>query len=347
MSWHAKPALVESGQAALAEMARAREAGEPFALVLLDGQMPEMDGFSVAAQIKRHSHFADAAIVMLTSSGQPDDTARCRELGVAAYLTKPVMQAELLEAILTALGQASPPPERRPLIEDRAPRQIAGKPRILLAEDNAVNQKLAVHLLEKHGYTVTVTANGREAVMAFERESFDLILMDVQMPEVNGFEATAAVRATERATGRRIPIIAMTAHAMKGDRERCLAAGMDGYVAKPIQAQALFAAIESLLPASTQNAAETAAKAETAASKPSGVMDLDAVLNRLGGDHELLAEMASLFLEDGPRILRETRAAITRRDSKALERAAHTLKGSASNFTSHSVCEAALRLERM
>ncbi|MGO9270685.1 MAG: response regulator [Terriglobia bacterium] len=184
---------------------------------------------------------------MLTSAGQRGDAARCRDLGVAAYLTKPVSQPELLDCVVRVLATSKFSGGSAPLVTRHTLPEGKRKLRVLLAEDNAVNQKLAARLLEKHGHRVTVTANGREALTALDQENFDVVLMDVQMPEMNGFEATSAIRKKESRTGSHIPIIALTAHAMTGDRERCLAAGMDGYVSKPIHAKEMFGAIETLL----------------------------------------------------------------------------------------------------
>jgi signal transduction histidine kinase/ligand-binding sensor domain-containing protein/CheY-like chemotaxis protein len=267
-NWRMKPTAVERGRAALVEMKRAVTYGEPYPLVLLDAMMPEMDGFAVAEQIKRNPALAGATIMMLSSADWQVNTARCRELGIAVYLMKPIKESELLDAILTALAasQADLGMSSSSLISSKkaedgrlqksgsasasVPSAIQRRLHILLAEDNAVNQKLAVRLLEKRGHTVVVANNGKEALAALEsREAeFDLVLMDVQMPEMGGFEATAAIRAKEKERGGHIPIVAMTAHAMKGDRERCLAAGMDSYVSKPLQAKELFEAIEAAVP---------------------------------------------------------------------------------------------------
>jgi signal transduction histidine kinase/CheY-like chemotaxis protein len=247
-----RPQLVDGADAALKALRGAVEAGDPFPLVLLDGSMPGMDGFGLAGNIRGRPELAGTTLVMLTSAGQPGDAARCRELGIQAYLIKPVKQSELLDAVFTALGVSAgdgpaPPAPAAPPIRRRL--------HVLLAEDNVVNQRLAVRLLEKHGHTVSLTGTGREALAALERQSFDLILMDVEMPEMDGLEATAEIRRRERDTARHVPILAMTAHAMKGDRERCLEAGMDGYVSKPIQAQELWQAIEVLAMTATAAAA--------------------------------------------------------------------------------------------
>jgi CheY-like chemotaxis protein len=201
--------------------------------------MPDVDGFSVVREIGHHGELAVATVMMLSSSGQLGDAARCRDLGVAAHLTKPVAQADLQRAIGRALGAA---PATSPAAAVTA---AAFAPlRVLLAEDNPVNERVAVGLLTKRGHRVTVAHNGLEALEAFDRETFDAILMDIQMPMMGGLEATTAIRSRERSRGGRVRIIALTAHAMKRDRERCLDAGMDGYLAKPIDRKMLLDVIE-------------------------------------------------------------------------------------------------------
>ncbi len=209
--------------------------------------MPEMDGFTLAEQIQRRPELAGATIMMLTSAGRMGDAARCRELGISAYLVKPIRQEELLEAICLVL-QKSQPKKTHKLVTRHTLREERHRLRILLAEDNRVNQTLAARLLQKRGHAVTIVEDGKAALAALEAGSFDLVLMDVQMPEMDGLEATAAIRGMERSAGGHIPIIAMTAHALVGDQERCLAAGMDGYISKPIRTSQLFATIESLVP---------------------------------------------------------------------------------------------------
>jgi two-component system sensor histidine kinase/response regulator len=238
-NWRTKPTAVESGAKAIVSLREAQGLGRNYPLILVDAQMPEMDGFALAECIKRNPEWGGATIMMLSSAGQRGDAKSCRELGVAAYLTKPVRQTELLDAILTALG-TRPTKEAAPALVTRHSLRENSLPlRILLAEDNTVNQVLAVRLLEKRGHRVTVAGNGKEALAALEKDSFDLVLMDVQMPEMDGFEATAAIREIEKTSGNHLPVIAMTAHAMAGDRERCLEAGMDDYIAKPIRPQEL------------------------------------------------------------------------------------------------------------
>jgi two-component system sensor histidine kinase/response regulator len=248
--WGMKPVLVESGPAGVAAMQIGKTAGTAFSLVLIDTQMPEMDGFSVAEQIKADPALAGATLLMLTSAGRQGDGARCRELGIAAYLMKPVSESDLLQAIVTALATPSGGSGGPIVVTRHSLREGRRKLHILLAEDNKVNQLLASRLLGKRGHEVVIAETGRQALAALEERSsggFDLILMDVQMPDMDGFEATGIIRAREKSSGMHVPIIAMTAHTMKGDEERCLAAGMDGYVSKPIQVEQLFATIDTVL----------------------------------------------------------------------------------------------------
>ncbi len=243
-NWRMAPESVDSGAGAIVALREAKDRGRRFPLILIDAQMPEMDGFELAAVIKRNPDWRTATVMMLSSGGQRGDALRCRELGIAAYLTKPVRQGELLDAILIALG-SRPEDEPSPaLVTRHMLREARKRLRILLVEDNSVNQMVALRLLEKYGQTVGVAANGRKALEALAKEPYDLILMDVQMPEMNGWEVTQAIREMEKATGGHISIVAMTAHAMKGDKERCLAAGMDGYLSKPISTQELLAVLD-------------------------------------------------------------------------------------------------------
>jgi PAS domain S-box-containing protein len=244
--WGMRPTAVESGHAALQALDLAKNTGAPFPLILLDSQMPEMDGFTLARKIKSDRAFMGATIMMLTSVGHIGDAKRCKELGISAYLVKPIRQSELLEAICSVLANSG---DKRstPLVTRHVLEQDKHRARVLLAEDNIVNQTIALRLLEKRGYSVTVVGDGKAALAALENTPFDVLLMDVQMPEMNGLDATAAIRRKEERSGGHIPIIAMTAHALKGDEERCLAAGMDAYISKPIRTSELFSTIESLI----------------------------------------------------------------------------------------------------
>ena len=244
--WGMTVTLAGGGSQALEQLSAACTEANPFALLLTDLQMPGMDGFNLVEQIRQRKELSSIAIMMFSSAGQRGDGERCQELGVSAYLLKPVRQSELRGAILRVLN-AGDQKTQQPLLTRYSLQDTAAPPvslRVLIAEDNLVNQRLAMRLLEKRGHQVTIAGNGREAVAAAEQDTFDLVLMDLQMPEMDGFEATAALRKREKETGIHLPIIALTAHALKGDRERCLEAGMDGYLSKPIRPQELDAALE-------------------------------------------------------------------------------------------------------
>jgi CheY-like chemotaxis protein len=260
-------------------------------------------------------------------------------MGLEGYLTKPISQSELQDAVLWVAG-AKRPKEKPTLVTRHTLREQGRSLRILLAEDNVVNQLLASRLLERQGHNVVTAVDGRQALKRLERESFDLVLMDIQMPEVDGFEATAVIRKEELSTGKHLPIIAMTANAMEGDRDRCLAAGMDGYIAKPIQPSDLIEAIENLH--HTSAAAEPAASAKCQEQEP---IDTASALARMGGDVELLKEMIVLFLKDLPVMLTNLRAAVTVGDAKTIEHLSHKLKGSVGNFAARPAIAAAQELE--
>jgi CheY-like chemotaxis protein len=306
---------------------------------LLDANMPEMDGFTLAERIQRHPELGGATIMMLTSSGQREDAARCQELGLAAYLIKPVKQRDLFDAIMVALGT---PRVAKQLARSSSPSlpEIRQQLHVLLAEDNQVNQRLVARLLEKRGHTVVVATNGLEVLEALKKDVFHLILMDVQMPQMGGLEATTAIRAREKETGGHVPIIALTAHAMSGDRDRCLAVGMDGYIAKPINPKELFDLIDAVLFPEPVPVPPAAPRAE-----PVVAFDKAVLLHRLGDDETLLHEMVQLFLEALPGQLCELRAALAGSDASKVATTAHTLKGAVGNFGSTPAWELAHQLE--
>jgi two-component system sensor histidine kinase/response regulator len=249
LGWHMNPTLTKDGPEALAALQQADERGTPFPLVLLDAQMADMDEFSFAERVSWNAPLAVPVVILLYSAGLRGDAARCRQLGIGAYLSKPIKRSDLLAAIRVALGAQHQSEENPSLITVHSLRESRGRLNILLAEDNLINQKVAVRLLEKRGHTVAVAETGKRALEMLERfdqPPFDLILMDVQMPEMDGLQATAAIRQSESG-GKHIPIIAMTAHAMVGDKERCLQAGMDAYTSKPLHIQELLATIENVL----------------------------------------------------------------------------------------------------
>jgi two-component system, sensor histidine kinase and response regulator len=339
--WRMQPTAVASARAALEAMEAAERAKRPYPLVLLDASMPVMDGFELAAKIQQSPRLAGASIMMLSSGARPGDRARCFELGISAYLTKPVKQSDLMDTIVGVLASRLPAAKKRP----RTGRPPKGGPRlrVLVAEDNAVNQQVAVGMLERAGHEARVAANGREVLALLDREAFDAVLMDVQMPELDGLETTAAIRERERSTGGHVPIVALTAHAMKGDAERCLRAGMDAYLAKPLQPRELASAIAGVV-------GSNAAPASSGGPEPpstSGVFDIERLLERVGGDRKALAELVRIFRADAPKQIARIGKAIEDGDAPALRSAAHALKGAVSNFAAPLATAAALRLQKM
>ncbi|HYK89753.1 MAG TPA: response regulator, partial [Acidobacteriota bacterium] len=245
--WDMRPVTAEGGAEALSALVRSVSAGRAYPLVVLDAHMPEMDGYSLAERIRQIPELSGTAILMLSSARLKEDAERCARLGIAANLTKPIRQTELRDAIIRVLDRM-PVGSRNPgRIEHHPTLKGPAALQILLVEDNIINQRLMVRLLEKHGDHAVIASNGKEALELLGKNHFDLVLMDVQMPEMNGFEATAAIRERERSAGGHVPIIAMTAHAMQGDQERCLRAGMDGYVSKPVQIPKLLSVIDQVL----------------------------------------------------------------------------------------------------
>ncbi|HUU30040.1 MAG TPA: PAS domain S-box protein [archaeon] len=339
-TWKMVPYLAGSGPAALEMLDQALASGTSFDLLIIDSAMPEMDGFTLAENIRKRQEFGHITIIMLTSVGQRGDAARCRQVGINAYLTKPVNQLELLDTIMATLGKPALVEPRQELITRHALREKQKLLRILLAEDNLVNQKLTVSILQKWGHSVAVASNGSEALEILKSEKFDLVLMDVNMPEMDGFEATAIIREKEKDTGGNVPIIALTAHALKGDRERCLNAGMDGYISKPVQTKELYEAIEALIPDKKKESKAQAGLTVSIA------LDKEAILRHVDGDKELLRQVTELFLEITPGIMNDLNQAIEKGNFKKVESLAHTLKGSVGNFAARDAVDMALSLEK-
>jgi two-component system, sensor histidine kinase and response regulator len=287
--WGMRPTLAESGKSALVALNAVRDTPAAFPLILIDAHMPEMDGFTLTERIVAMPEFRNSSVIMLTSAGQPNDARRCRELGLAGYVTKPIGQSELLDVISGGLRRKAGaavhkseaavtlPTGQRPL-------------EVLLVEDNIVNQKLAVLLLQRRGHAVTLAGNGREALNILEKRNFDVCLMDIQMPELNGLETTAAIRSKEKGASHRLPIIAITAHAIKGDREICLHAAMDAYLSKPVRADEMFQTIEDLL----GDRSPSAAAGFTGVAKPQP-FDGSAFLSRMDGSYEVCVQIAESF----------------------------------------------------
>jgi two-component system sensor histidine kinase/response regulator len=346
--WGAYPTAVDGGPPAIQELRRATAAGEPYPLMLTDAMMPEMDGFMLVEELRKEPSAAPRTIMMLTSADRQADAARCRRLGMAAYLVKPVKADELQIAILAAMSGAARdkriPAASRQEVANAEGETKSAKLRILLAEDNPVNQRVALHILQKGEHSVLAVGNGREAVDALAREQFDVVLMDVQMPEMDGFEATNMIRTKEQITGRHVPIIAMTAHAMQGDRERCLEAGMDEYVAKPVRAAELLRVIQKFAP---QSPAAPAPEGSTTATGELAVFARQTALDRFNGEEQLLEEVVELFVSDAPNRLADVRTSLEQGDPKRLQNAAHSLKGSAGYVGAERVAAQAMKLEEL
>ncbi|OPX22954.1 MAG: hypothetical protein B1H02_05515 [Candidatus Latescibacteria bacterium 4484_107] len=350
-SWGCRPAEAGDGYSALKILREAKDSGDPFPLAILDMQMPGMDGAALGQAIKSNPVLSDTVLVLMSSIGDSADAQQCKAIGFFAMLTKPVRQSRLYNVLMEAMSagapaevevpESTPESETTPTIESGA----NGRPRILLAEDNAINQKLAILLLEKKGWRVAAASDGKEALQALESESFDLILMDVQMPIMGGFEATEAIRKKENGTGAHIPIVAMTANAMKGEREKCLEAGMDDYVAKPINAKELYATIERMMDGRPQPPAGLEPAGGSDNPREVARLDLSTVIDAVDGDKELLKELAESFVEDSTGQLEELRESLELGDAEQIGRKAHRLKGAVGNFGAKAAYNLAYELE--
>ncbi len=349
-NWGMSPLTVESGERAIAECDRMAQLGTPFRLALVDVMMPQMDGFELVRRLRARPDTQSLPIIMLTSADRHGDKQMAKDLNVARCMTKPVTQSNLLNAVTIAVGIARVDESPTDSVIARRDGEFTSR-NILLAEDGVVNRQVAVSLLEKRGHTVIAVENGQLALDAMRENQFDLVLMDVQMPVLDGFDATAAIRELEQLSGKHTPIIAMTAHAMKGDRERCLEAGMDDYVAKPFRPQELFAAVEKISPdAESQEPAPGAT--ETPATDNSQessltLFDYDRALENVGGGERLLVEMINLFEVECPKQMTAVEAAYEENDTEGVMRSAHTLKSTVGLFAADSAAEAAKRIEYM
>ncbi len=337
LNWWMRPKVVSDGGAAIGALNEARGTGKPFDLVIMDGMITGMDAREVAGEMKSDLDLRSTPVVVLTPANRPDYAKSCQEAGVEACLTKPVKQAELLKTITNLLSGRSAPKLSLPECV-----KIGKGMHVLLVEDNQVNRQIAARMLEARGHAVRSAASGKQALEILEKEHFDVVFMDVQMPEMDGFETTAAIRQREKSTGGRIPVIAMTAHTMKGDKERCLNAGMDDYISKPIRPQILDEKLHALL-AACPLGGSNADSGHAAA----WVIDREEVMARFGGDLEFLLNSFELFRTNYPSLIGALRDAVYGGNPNVVERTAHTIKGSASNFGAKTVEAAALRLESM
>jgi two-component system, sensor histidine kinase and response regulator len=338
-NWRMKPDAVATGAEALDALAGAHRLGQPYALAVVDGQMPEMDGFMFANRVRRDRRFRAMPVVMLTSAARPEDAARCARLGIAGHLTKPVKQSDLLDTILGLFeGRVA----RGARAVETMARAAARPLRILVAEDNDVNRRFVTRVLQKRGHSVVTVVNGKLAVKVFTSRPFDIVLMDVQMPEIDGLSATRLIRQQEASSGAHVPIVAMTAHAMAGDRERCLAAGMDDYVSKPLHPRELVETVERAGGPQRSRVAGLPV-ASTAAAV---VFDREAARNRLDGDDRLLREMIAIFRTESRGLMAAVKRAAATDDLDGLRQAAHTLKGALGTVQAPLAYDAATRLER-
>jgi signal transduction histidine kinase/CheY-like chemotaxis protein len=348
VGWGFVPTLAGTAAIGIEAVEHAEADGAPFDLILIDAAMPDVDGFAFAQQLQRRGVRAPI-VMMLTTASRRDDAASSRDLRIAAHVTKPIKKSDLLQAVMQALR----PGDAHQASMDAGARTPASQQplRLLLAEDNVINQKLMRRLLEKSGHEVTLVRTGRAALEALAQAPFDMVLMDVQMPEMDGFEATAAIRAREQETGAHIPLIATTAHAMRGDRERCLEAGFDGYVSKPIQFKELFDTIDRLALAKTGAKRRTplpmGLPADAIAVESGSGFDERVALERTGGDRELLKDLITVFLHEIPGWMKALRAALDQRDAAELARVAHAIKGAVDSCGASGPFDAAMLVERI
>jgi two-component system, sensor histidine kinase and response regulator len=339
-SWKMLPTAAMGGRSALSALKTNETHAFPFHLLLIDADMPGIDGFALVKQLEAKPGFAAASIMMLNSNSLHGAASRCRELGISAHLVKPIERRELLETLSRLLDKDSTSNA------GEGPNELVLAPsrpalRILLAEDNPVNQQLIFEILEKEGHTVEMVSDGSRAVAAVQSGHFDVILMDIQMPGMDGFEATAEIRKAESSHGTHVPIIALTAHAMRGDRARCLAAGMDGYLSKPIYPDDL---LNLLAPYGTSPSERDQAPNRA---QLDDVMNTTQALARAGGNRELLQRLCRVFLDSCPKMAGAISAAVAKKDATEIKNSAHTFKGSASTICANAVASAAQRLEEM
>jgi PAS domain S-box-containing protein len=345
-NWGMRPTLASGAREAMEHLQLAADRKQSFPVVITDVTMPHIDGYELAEWIRKDGRLAETPIIMLTSSGQVKDLERLKTLKIAARLIKPAKQSELFDAIVTTLNGRSQ--SRRVTAIAEEPAIPAVRPlRIILAEDNLANQKLAVGVLTKQGHTVRVAPTGRDALEMWRSTPCDVILMDVQMPDMDGFEATHAIREAERQLGGRVPIIAMTAHAMKGDRERCLAAGMDEYLSKPIRSRQIAEKLANVIGAEQQAISGASEDLIAGESAEQEMVDWDAAMEIVDGDREMLREIAAAALEEAPRLQESLRKAVEAEDAAELRRSAHTLKGSMMTVGAGPASRAAQEIEAL
>ena len=329
VNWGMNPVTTSGAAHALQALADANEEDDAFKVLISDVNMPDIDGLTLAQEVVGQSLLDPASVIMLTSGARPNDTAHLQSFGITQHLLKPAKQSELYDAVvssLSAVGVTSAAPR---VSEDGPEASGAVSPlKILLAEDNIVNQKLALGILEKLGHQVVVAANGIEALQKNDQHDFDMVLMDVQMPEMDGLEATRELRQRESSTKSHVPVVAMTAHAMKGDRERCLAAGMDDYLCKPIRLKDMSDKLAELFPDPDAATFANRAEPESLTAEAADLVAWPEVLASMGGNQQLLQELVTTFLDDTPKLIQQAVEAANQNNADALRAVAHSLKGS-------------------
>jgi CheY-like chemotaxis protein len=323
-NWRMAPSVAAGATAALDTLKVAKKQKDPFSLAILDGHMPEMDGFTLASRMKRNPALSKTKIIMLTSAVDRSDSERCRKIRVAAHLNKPVKQSELLDTIVTIFASRARPKKTAKHAQSTEPAQRLN---VLVAEDNPVNQQLMRELLKRRAYAVKVANNGNEALELLAKNQFDIVLMDIQMPIMGGLEATTAIREQEKMSGAHIPIVATSAHAMASDRNRAIEAGMDAYLIKPIRPNELYETIHRLTGRELH-------------------IDEQSLLDGLGGSRAILKKLVGIFLKDSPRMMKQIRNAIATGNGDSIAAAAHSLKGAAGNFGPNPVFNTAKQLEQ-
>jgi CheY-like chemotaxis protein/HPt (histidine-containing phosphotransfer) domain-containing protein len=374
-SWSCRYGEASNGTQAIDELRRARETGDPFEIAIIDMQMPDMNGEELGRSIKQDPELADTILIMVSSMGARGDVARLKKIGFGAYLTKPIKQSQLYDCLATTakIWKEKKQPQDATIVtrHSLADNKKQGI-RILLAEDDATNQKVALHILKKFGYRADAAVNGQEVLKALEKVSYDIVLMDIQMPVMDGYTATHRIRELELkaqqvklnkndsedlsdseiqllAHSGRIPIIAMTAHAMKGDREKCIAAGMDDYTPKPINPEELLEKIEKWTRVE-QNVSSPEAEIQKERMQPetseeTQPLDLENALERAMGDKDFLKMLLGGFIQELPDQIESLKVAVAGTDMVALTEHAHKLKGAAANLSAYGVSSAAKSLE--
>ncbi len=341
--WGMKPEAVINGFDALGKVDEKSRVKSAFDFCIIDSGMPEMDGFMLVEELRKRPSCKNMKIIMMVSAVRPEESARANQLGVDACLKKPIAQSRLLDTVLNVW--AEPGKSAGSVVKKAEPKPLRPSLKILVVEDNAVNQLVAQRLLERQGYRSVIAEDGFKGLKLAQEQDFDLILMDIQLPEMDGYETTRRIRAHQKKSGKMVPIVAMTANAMKGDREKCLEAGMDDYVSKPVQPAKLFQVIETVCGLALEDSAKVNGIKTDTSEDAKAVLDRDAGLTHMGGDMGLYQDVIRIFLEDAPIQIEKIRGGLEAGKVDVVECEAHALKGSAANIGAKVLSQAAFRLE--